>query len=658
MIEIRSLRDIVRLLFIFQREMRLAFWLTLCLIVAGAYLLPSRYESDARLLVKPGRDLPVEYSDSQNFGAPTINRDPIVDEEKMLLGHPVIHEVARYYLQTVKPVPPVGFWKTIKYHLKQYAVIVTDDLRSVLETLGVLEPQTTEERLETKLAKGFSVTHANGSYVMELRFIWDDPDIARLVVKKWVGSFLDERAQALRRRSLYEFYAAESKKMAQRIADVSAAVAIDLNAINGTGSQEKLTSLSDMLDKVSAERMEAWVEWKALRSSVGASEKLVGQLQPEVIKSRELGLNMDRQDLAIKLNGLELQRLDMLKVYRPGAPAIKAIDDSIAALKQRVAQQGNMVPHAETREPNQLVIALQRDRLSNEARAAELAGKVAAYDKEIADLKAERTMVLALQPALVVLEGELASDKKNYALYLGSLEKARIDRALDDSRISNIAIVEQATLNKDRVFPKRPLLLLLAAPLSLAVALFVVYLSYLLDQRIHDAGNMASRFGVPVWSTVMEEEKGNLQFEASLYRLYGQIPLERVRETGLNIGLTSAHGEEGVGYIIQKFLQILQERGIPARSVAEDGVLAAPGEVVFLNAANLLRSQTAFVRLKLADMIVLVVDARHTTVPVVENALSVLNTAFGQVDGLILNRRKFEIPAKWLRCLSRVPGVN
>ncbi len=658
MIEIRSLRDIVRLLFIFQREIRLAFWLTLCLIVAGAYLLPSRYESDARLLVKPGRDLPVEYSDSQNFGAPTINRDPIVDEEKMLLGHPVIHEVARYYLQSVKPVPPVGFWKTIKYHLKQYAVIVTDDFRSVLETLGVLEPQTAEERLETKLAKGFSVTHANGSYVMELRFVWDDPDIARLVVKKWVGSFLDERAQALRRRSLYEFYAAESKKMAQRIADVSAAVAIDLNAINGTGSQEKLTSLSDMLDKVSAERMEAWVEWKALRSSVGASEKLVGQLQPEVIKSRELGLNMDRQDLAIKLNGLELQRLDMLKVYQPGAPAIKAIDDSIAALKQRVAQQGNMVPHAETREPNQLVIALQRDRLSNEARAAELAGKVAAYDKEIADLKAERTMVLALQPALVVLEGELASDKKNYALYLGSLEKARIDRALDDSRISNIAIVEQATLNKDRVFPKRPLLLLLAAPLSLAVALFVVYLSYLLDQRIHDAGNMASRFGVPVWSTVMEEEKGNLQFEASLYRLYGQIPLERVRETGLNIGLTSAHGEEGVGYIIQKFLQILQERGIPARSVAEDGVLAAPGEVVFLNAANLLRSQTAFVRLKLADMIVLVVDARHTTVPVVENALSVLNTAFGQVDGLILNRRKFEIPAKWLRCLSRVPGVN
>jgi uncharacterized protein involved in exopolysaccharide biosynthesis len=658
MIEIRSLRDIVRLLFIFQREMRLVFWLTLCLIVAGAYLLPSRYESDARLLVKPGRDLPVEYSDSQNFGAPTINRDPIVDEEKMLLGHPVIHEVARYYLQTVKPVPPVGFWKTIKYHLKQYAVIVTDDLRSVLETLGVLEPQTTEERLETKLAKGFRVTHANGSYVMELRFIWDDPDIARLVVKKWVGSFLDERAQALRRRSLYEFYAAESKKMAQRIADVSAAVAIDLNAINGTGSQEKLTSLSDMLDKVSAERMEAWVEWKALRSSVGASKKLVGQLQPEVIKSRELGLNMDRQDLAIKLNGLELQRLDMLKVYRPGAPAIKAIDDSIAALKQRVAQQGNMVPHAETREPNQLVVALQRDRLSNEARAAELAGKVAAYDKEIADLKAERTMVLALQPALVVLEGELASDKKNYALYLGSLEKARIDRALDDSRISNIALVEQATLNEGRVFPKRPLLLLLAAPLSLAVALFAVYLSYLLDQRIHDAGNMASRFGVPVWSTVMEEEKGNLQFEASLYRLYGQIPLERVRETGLNIGLTSAHGEEGVGYIIQKFLQILQERGIPARSVAEDGVLAAPGEVVFLNAANLLRSQTAFVRLKLADMIVLVVDARHTTVPVVENALSVLNTAFGQVDGLILNRRRFEIPAKWLRRLSRVPGVN
>ena len=56
MIDIRSLRDLVRLFYIFRRE----FWLALAgvavLAVAGAFLLPPKYMSDARLLVKPGRE--------------------------------------------------------------------------------------------------------------------------------------------------------------------------------------------------------------------------------------------------------------------------------------------------------------------------------------------------------------------------------------------------------------------------------------------------------------------------------------------------------------------------------------------------------------------------------------------------------------------------
>jgi uncharacterized protein involved in exopolysaccharide biosynthesis len=55
-IEIRSLRDLLRLFFIYRREFKLAVITTIVVAVLGAFLLPARYESDARLLVKPGRD--------------------------------------------------------------------------------------------------------------------------------------------------------------------------------------------------------------------------------------------------------------------------------------------------------------------------------------------------------------------------------------------------------------------------------------------------------------------------------------------------------------------------------------------------------------------------------------------------------------------------
>ena len=54
MIEIRSFRDLARLFFIFRREFKWAFAATVLVAVLGAFLLPARYESEARLLVKPG----------------------------------------------------------------------------------------------------------------------------------------------------------------------------------------------------------------------------------------------------------------------------------------------------------------------------------------------------------------------------------------------------------------------------------------------------------------------------------------------------------------------------------------------------------------------------------------------------------------------------
>ena len=57
--------------------------------------------------------------------------------------------------------------------------------------------------------------------------------------------------------------------------------------------------------------------------------------------------------------------------------------------------------------------------------------------------------------------------------------------------------------------------------------------------------------------------------------------------------------------------------------------------------------------LLLAKRIVLVVESCASTVPVVENALGVLRTAFRKVDDVIRYRRRFEAPPHVLRWLQR-----
>lgn len=51
------------------------------------------------------------------------------------------------------------------------------------------------------------------------------------------------------------------------------------------------------------------------------------------------------------------------------------------------------------------------------------------------------------------------------------------------------------------------------------------------------------------------------------------------------------------------------------------------------------------------------IEARTSTVPTIENAVSLLTTAFGKVDGMILNRRRFEVPAKVLARLNSWRGA-
>jgi len=142
---------------------------------------------------------------------------------------------------------------------------------------------------------------------------------------------------------------------------------------------------------------------------------------------------------------------------------------------------------------------------------------------------------------------------------------------------------------------------------------------------------------------------------ASIYRLYSLLPIDRIASEGYALGLTSARHGEGVGFIIEQLQQLLVERG--HRVTVNGGEAPQPGEVLLLDASALSSNPQAFLILRRADQIVLVIEARTSTVPTIENALSLLTTAFGKVDGIILNRRRFEVPANVLARLNSWRGA-
>ncbi|KAA8703888.1 MULTISPECIES: GumC family protein [Pseudomonas] len=658
MIEIRSLRDLLRLFFIFRREFKLAVITTIVVAVLGAFLLPARYESDARLLVKPGRDnttLPIEAANRQTLIAPSTQHDPIVDEEKMLTGRPIVHIVAERYLAMTSE-PPQGFWKVTKFYVKKAAGEVLDAVRSVLQFVGLAEKQSPLERLATKLEKNFEAGHEPGSSVIEISFTWDDPVIAQKVVETWVDAYLEERARILGRKSLHTFYEAERTKVATNIQGLKDELQGRLKQIDSISVDARLKNLTNQIDRVTDAKVTAQNQIAGIRSFLANASQQIKNQPAEVVTARETSLNPTQLDLKRQLNALQVERARLLRTYLPGTPQVNQIEQNIRDMEALSAQEATRLERSQNTAPNSLVINVKQQIIDAQLQERKLAGEIENYDKTLAELRAQRDQAMTDEPELNKLTQQLRTAEKSYALYSENLEQARIDHELDSSQISNIALIEHATLNPARVFPKSLLILLFTIPAGLAVGLLTIYVLYLLDQRIHDGARLQEVFGVPLWSSIPDVQHATpAALTASIYRLYSLLPAERIASEGFALGLTSARHGEGVSFIIEQLKRLLEERG---HRVSVNGSDAAkPGEVLLLDASALSSNPQAFLTLRRADQIVLVIEARTSTVPTIENALSLLTTAFGKVDGMILNRRRFEVPANVLARINSWRGA-
>ncbi|RMQ50079.1 Exopolysaccharide biosynthesis protein [Pseudomonas cichorii] len=659
MINIRSFRDLLRLFFIFKSEVKITVLVTFVIVVLGAFLLPNRYESTALLLVKPGRDsstVPIELSDRQAIVVPSGLRDPLLDEERMLTGRPIMRTVAEKYLNELSNAQQeTGFLVSVKNAIKYAVRSVLDAGHSILQFLGLVEKRTQVERMAEDLEKNFKVRHEPGSSVMELTFTWNDPKTAQIVLKTWIDEYQLQRTKTLGRVSLYGFYETEVKAIGANIISYKQQIQGYLNQLGAVSISQRLADTSQGLNDLRTERNNTI---RAIASTKAGLDTLKKQLaaQPKTVSAgRELALNPNRQDLQNRINGKEVERQELLRSFREQAPPVRAANEEIANLKQLLKEQEATIQRSESITPNPIYNRMQNVYADQQTSYARLQTQLAQQDTQLNQLESDRQLALKLEPELSRLQNELDAAQKSYALYTDSLEKARIDRELDNSQISNIATIEDATFNASRVFPKSMLMLLLAFPLSVVVGFLALYFFYLLDQRIHDGDKIEGRFGVPVWTSLPDLERAqdrSAALSANLHRIYGILPLGLVAEKGLTLGFTSVHRGEGVNFVISRLSTLLTEQGHAVRT--EGRGPAKPGEIALINASGVYGNQEAFVLLRDADQIVLVVRAEQTTVPMLEDALTTLNTAFKKVDGIILNRRRFVVPESVLRFLKRI----
>ncbi|MEY2487568.1 MAG: polysaccharide biosynthesis transport protein [Verrucomicrobiota bacterium] len=180
---------------------------------------------------------------------------------------------------------------------------------------------------------------------------------------------------------------------------------------------------------------------------------------------------------------LRQTRLDLLSKYTPGSVQVQLTQTQINDLEiQRTDLEKKFPELPETVPKNGSTDATQPDFASERAKLAGIAARVEVLKARLLEVQAKVKQLAELGPQIANLERNKELEEANYKYFQGTLEKSRIDEALDPSKIPNISAVQKPSPPALMTGPRKKLAFLLAGA-GLALGLVIALVSDLVLNR-------------------------------------------------------------------------------------------------------------------------------------------------------------------------------
>ena len=351
-------------------------------------------------------------------------------------------------------------------------ILTSSDLAvQIVDTLGVdrLLPQTRGATGATKAAaetatkaaavesvlRGIKVEATKGSDVISVSYRNRDPELARLVLDELVKQYFDKHLEVHRSTGAFDFVSQQTDQVKARLKStedelkkLEAGTGIISLADSTANINSSLTKTQDELHAADAELAEQQArvkEMEGLLAGGNASQRKSVDDNTGTPPAPVSGTDVQRyQALVARLADLRKTELEALSKFTLESPVVKSFHEQIDDLD---SQRGDL----ETKFPALLATvpktasaqAPQADILTERATLAADGAKVEALKLQLDDIEKQAAKLAEVGPQITDLERRKELEEANYKYFESSLEKARVDEALDPSKMPNISIVQK-----------------------------------------------------------------------------------------------------------------------------------------------------------------------------------------------------------------------
>ncbi len=449
---VQTLQDAYRIMRRHRKKSLVAFASIMGLFVLLLVFLPRKYSSEAKLFVQVGRQ--------------SVGLDPTATPNKT----PAMQAPRETEIQSILDV------------MQSRAVF-----EQAVDLLGhntMLKKSSASDQNRAKAVKSLQdaidVSGGRHSRVITVTCRSRSPELAKKLLEGYLDAFHVKHLQANRTSKSYDFFATQTSLLQEQLREASTELRDaknDIDLVSIEGERKHIEQHKGMLQ---TQITTARSELAAVEAAIVAEARLLDELPQRMLTQEVSRLPDDPFGATRKrLFELRIRERELLAKYTERHPLVVSVRAQVNQAEEILAAQSTP-SGPQTNAVNPTYQQLSVKLLNNKAMAFSFKAKLDSLNTQYEKLQVQLRNLNEHEALILRLRQRVELSRTSFATYAEKLEQARLDRALEAERISNVNVFQSPNLNKKPVFPKKAFSLLMGLIAStfggIATAFFSEYI--------------------------------------------------------------------------------------------------------------------------------------------------------------------------------------
>jgi len=397
-----------------------------------------------------------------------------------------------------------------EFGLKQYINVLLNKAKRLPSTMlasvnpaAALPPREVAIREVQQSVQAIVERNAN---VITVTYESRSPELAESALNRLVDLYLERHIEVYASQATPNFFESQSAELQATLAALEAerdAFRAEYGISNIDSQKE---ALLQSITSTELKRNEAAADERAAAARNAELESALQNRPSEHITSETTGLrNETAERLKAELTSMQLRESDLAARYPDSYRPLIELREQITQVATMLAEEQESlttVTRSVDATHQQLSVALESAKAELRAHAA----RKESLDSEIATLNARLAELITRESRMTQMDRDVLLAEKEYQDYREGLQRARIASAMNIDKISNIGVLQPATVTPYPVKPRVARNIALALFLGLFAAFGLAFGLEYLGSRLHTPDDVERRLRLPVLAVIGEKE--------------------------------------------------------------------------------------------------------------------------------------------------------